>query len=143
LLFTSAAWKIAPRDTWIGWSDTARQAHLPQVVNHSRFLILPWVRIRYLASHLLAQAAHQLPQDWQACYQVQPLLLETLVDAARFPGTCYRAANWMEVGITQGRGRMDRTGQAQGRSPKHIFLYPLHPQTRQLLCREPSSGRRS
>ena len=140
LLFASAAWKMAPRDTWIGWSDTARQAHLPQVVNHSRFLILPWIRIRYLASHLLAQAARQLPQDWRACYQVQPLLLETLVDAARFPGTCYRAANWIEVGITQGRGRMDRTGQAQGRSPKHIFLYPLHPQTRQLLCREPSSG---
>lgn len=139
LLFTSAAWKMAPRDTWIGWSDRARQANLPQVVNHSRFLILPWVHIRYLASHLLAQAARQLPQDWHACYQVQPLLLETLVDAARFPGTCYRAANWMEVGLTQGRGRMDRSGQAQGRSPKHIFLYPLHPQARQLLCREPGS----
>jgi hypothetical protein len=143
LLFTSAAWKMAPRDTWIGWSDRARQAHLPQVVNHSRFLILPWVHIRYLASHLLAQAARQLPPDWRAAYQVQPLLLETLVDAVRFPGTCYRAANWIEVGLTQGRGRMDRTGQAQGRSPKHIFLYPLHPQTRQLLCREPSSGSRS
>jgi len=139
LLFTSAAWKMAPRDTWIGWSDAARQAHLPQVVNHSRFLILPWIRIRYLASHLLAHAARQLPQDWWASYQVQPLLLETLVDAARFPGTCYRAANWIEVGITQGRGRMDRTGQAQGRSPKHIFLYPLHPQTRPLLCREPGT----
>jgi hypothetical protein len=140
LLFTSAAWKMAPRDTWIGWSDTARQANLPQVINHSRFLILPWVRIRYLASPLLAQAARQLPQDWRACYQVQPLLLETLVDAARFPGTCYRAANWIEVGITQGRGRMDRTGQAQGRSPKHIFLYPLYHQTRQLLAREPCSS---
>jgi hypothetical protein len=142
LLFTSAAWKMAPRDTWIGWTDTARQANLPQVVNHSRFLILPWVRIRYLASHLLAQAARQLPPDWRAAYQVQPLLLETLVDAARFPGTCYRAANWIEVGLTQGRGRMDRTGQAQGRSPKHIFLYPLCPQARQLLCREPGSSPR-
>jgi hypothetical protein len=138
LLFTSAAWKMAPRDAWIGWSDSARQAHLPQVVSHSRFLILPWVRIRYLASHLLAHAARQLAQDWRACYQVQPLLLETLVDAARFSGTCYRAANWIEVGLTQGRGRMDRRGQAQGRSPKHIFLYPLCPQTRQLLCQEPS-----
>jgi hypothetical protein len=140
LLFTSAAWKMAPRDTWIGWTDTARQTHLPQVINQSRFLILPWVRIRYLASHLLALAARQLPQDWQAAYHVQPLLLETLVDAARFPGTCYRAANWIGVGITQGRGRMDRTGQAQGRSPKHIFLYPLHPQTRQLLCHQPCSS---
>jgi hypothetical protein len=140
LLFTSAAWKMAPRDAWIGWSDAARQAHLPQVVNQSRFLILPWVHLRFLASHLLAQAARQLPPDWRTAYQVQPLLLETLVDAARFPGTCYRAANWIEVGLTQGRGRMDRTGQAQGRSPKHIFLYPLNPQSRQLLCREPGSS---
>jgi|SRR5271157_4311943 len=137
LLFTSAAWKMAPRDTWIGWSDTARLAHLPQVVNHSRFLILPWVRVPHLASHILARAARQLPQEWRTFYHVQPLLLETLVDVARFPGTCYRAANWIEVGTTQGRGRMDRTGQAQGRSPKHIFLYPLSPQTRQLLCQEP------
>jgi len=137
LLFTSAAWKMAPRDTWIGWTDTARRVHLPQVVNHSRFLILPWVHLRFLASHLLAQAARQLPPDWQTFYRVRPLLLETLVDAARFPGTCYRAANWIEVGLTQGRGRMDRTGRAQGRAPKHIFLYPLCPQTRQLLCQDP------
>jgi len=140
LLFTSAAWKMAARDNWIGWSDTARQAHLTQVVNQSRFLILPWIHIRYLASHLLAQAARRLPLDWHAAYQVQPLLLETLVHAARFPGTCYRAANWIQVGLTQGRGRMDRTGQAQGRSPKRIFLYPLHPQARQLLCRQPDSS---
>ena len=143
LLFSSAAWKMAPRDAWIGWTESARQAHLPQVVNQSRFLILPWVHLRFLASHLLARAAHQLPQDWQIFYHVQPLLLETLVDAARFPGTCHRAANWIPVGLTQGRGRMDRSGQAQGRSPKHIFLYPLHPQARHLLCRQPSSRSRS
>jgi len=88
LLCTRAACKMAPRDPWIGCRDTARPAHLPQVVNHSRFLILPWVRIRYLASHLLARAARQLPPDWWAAYQVQPLLLETRVDAARFPGSC-------------------------------------------------------
>lgn len=138
LLFTSAAWKMAPRDTWIGWSCLARQAHLPQLVNQSRFLILPWVQISYLASHLLARAARQLPHDWRATYQVRPLLLETLVDI-RFAGTCYRAANWMEVGITQGRGRMDAAGRAHGRSPKRIFLYPLNPHARQLLCHEPLS----
>jgi len=139
LLFTSAAWRMAPRDAWIGWSDAGRQAHLPLVVNHSRFLILPWVRIPHLASHILARAARQLPHDWQAVYHLQPLLLETLVDVARFPGTCYRAANWIQVGTTQGRGRMDRTGQALGRAPKHIFLYPLGPQARRLLAQEPST----
>lgn len=124
LLFTSAAWKMAPRDRYIGWSDAARRARLPWLVNNSRFLILPWVRIPHLASHVLALAARQLPSDWLALYHVRPVLLETLVDR-RFSGACYRAANWIEVGLTQGRGRMDRSGQALGRAPKHIFLYPL------------------
>ena len=135
----AAALKCGARDAWIGWTPSLKFPRLHLIANSVRFLILPWVRIRYLASHLLAQAARQLARDWRAAYQVPPLLLETLVDAARFPGTCYRAANWIEVGLTQGRGRMDRTGQAQDRSPKHIFLYPLHPQARQLLCRQPSS----
>jgi hypothetical protein len=136
LLFTSAAWRMAPRDRWIGWSDPARQSNLPLVVNHSRFLILPWVRIPHLASHILAHAARQLPADWQARYGVEPLLLETLVDAARYRGICYRAANWVEVGLTQGRGRMDRWGRVQG-IPKQIFLYPLHRRWRQRLCAAP------
>jgi len=133
LLFTSAAWRMAPRDRWIGWSDPARQSNLPLVVNHSRFLILPWVRIPHLASHILAHAARQLPTDWQARYGVEPMLLETLVDPARYRGICYRAANWIDVGVTQGRGRMDRSGRAQG-IPKQIFLYPLHRRWRQRLC---------
>jgi hypothetical protein len=133
LLFTSAAWRMAPRDRWIGWSDPERQSNLPLVVNHSRFLILPWVRIPHLASHILAHAARQLPADWQAHYGVEPVLLETLVDPARFRGVCYRAANWVAVGLTQGRGRMDRAGRAQG-IPKQIFLYPLHRRWRQRLC---------
>jgi hypothetical protein len=138
LLFTSAAWRMAPRDRWIGWSDSIRQANLPLVVNHSRFLILPWTQIPHLASHILARAAHQLPCDWQARYGVEPVLLETLVDPARYRGVCYRAANWIEAGITQGRGRMDRSGRAQG-IRKLIFLYPLHRHWRQRLCAAPPS----
>jgi hypothetical protein len=135
MLFTSAAWKMAPRDRWIGWSDSARRANLPLLVNNGRFLILPWVEVPHLASHILALAARQLPTDWLAAYGVQPLLLETLVDRP-YSGTCYRAANWVLVGKTQGRGRMDRTHQAQG-SAKDILLYPLEPHCRQRLCQLP------
>src|ERR1039457_1988296 len=133
LLFTSAALKMAPRDAYIGWSQTARQVHLPLVVNHSRFLILPWVRVPNLASHILSRAARQMPLDWWAAYRAQPVLLETLVDATRYHGGCYRAANWIEAGLTQGRGRMDRSGKAQG-VRKHIFLFPLHRHWRARLC---------
>jgi hypothetical protein len=133
LLFTSAAWRMAPRDRYIGWSDAARQVNLPCIVNNSRFLILPWTRIPHLASHVLAQAAQQLPHDWQARYSVEPVLMETLVDASRYRGVCYRAANWIEVGTTQGRGRMDRWRREQG-VRKQIFLYPLHRHWRQRLC---------
>jgi hypothetical protein len=136
LLFTSAAWRMAPRDHWIGWNDSARQRHLPLVVNHSRFLILPWVRIPHLASHILARAARQLPADWLTRYGVEPVLLETLVDPTRYRGICYRAANWTSVGMTQGRGRMDRSRRAQG-IPKQIFLFPLHRNWRQRLCASP------
>jgi hypothetical protein len=133
LLFTSAAWKMAPRDACIGWDQALRQANLPLVVNHSRFLILPWVRVPNLASHILSLAARQLPRDWFSAYRVQPVLLETLVDQTRYHGGCYRAANWRQVGLTQGRGRMDRSGQAQGER-KHIFLFPLHRHWRERLC---------
>ena len=136
LLFASAAWKMAPRDSWIGWSDAARQANLPLLVNNGRFLILPWVEVPHLASHILALAARQLPADWLAAYGVRPQLLETLVDRP-YSGTCYRAANWILVGQTQGRGRMDRTHQAQG-SCKDILLYPLEPHWRQRLCQLPA-----
>jgi len=142
LLFTSAAWKMAPRDQWIGWSDTVRRGNLCRLVNHGRFLILPWVRIEGLASHLLSRMIPQLRQDWWAHYQVEPLLLETLVDISHFKGTCYRAANWIDLGLTQGRGRMDRHTQRQGHSPKRIFVYPLHRDSRQLLCRSVSHHRK-
>lgn len=97
----------------------------------------PWTQVPNLASHILARAARQLPADWQARYCVEQVLMETLVDPARYRGVFYRAANWIEVGLTQGRGRMDRTGRAQGTLPKQIFLYPLHPHWRQRLCTAP------
>jgi len=140
LLFTSAAWKMAPRDRYVGWSEAARPENLCRVVNNSRFLILPWVRIPHLASHILSRAARQLRLDWRKRYGVEPVLLETLVDRDRYSGTCYRAANWVSVGLTQGRGRMDRTRSAQG-SRKEIFLYPLVRRWQSELCE--SSAKRS
>jgi len=140
LLFTSAAWRMAPRDQFIGWSDAMRQRHLPLVINNSRFVIFPWTRIPHLASHSLAQAARQLPRDWQSRYGVEPVLMETLVDPARYRGTCYRAANWIEAGMTQGRGRMDRAHRAAV-APKQIFLSPLHRHWRQRLCAAPADSR--
>jgi len=138
LLFSSAAWKMAPRDRWIGWQDQARTLNLARVVSNSRFLILPWVEVSGLASKILSMAAQQLPEDWLSLYQISPLLLESLVDPQRFAGTCYRAANWIHVGTTQGRGRMDRNQDVQ-RHVKEIFVYPLHPNARELLCRMPAS----
>lgn len=140
LLFKSAAWRMAPRDRWIGWDDRARTYNLPRVVNNSRFLILPWVQIRHLASKILALSAHHLPEDWFSIYKIRPLLLESLVDTARFSGTCYRAANWIHLGTTQGRGRMDRTHQAHGYHPKEIFVYPLVRTAREQLCQIPQRG---
>jgi hypothetical protein len=125
LLWSSPAWKMAPRDQWIGWNQEQREQNLQLVVNNSRFLISPWVHVRGLASKILGQCARQLPDDWELCYGYRPLLLETLVDARRFRGTCYRAANWIWVGQTQGRGRMDSEHRAHGLAPKNIYLYPL------------------
>ncbi len=144
LLWTSPAWKLAPRDQWIGWSAQQRERNLQFIVNHSRFLILPWVRVKGLASKILAQCARRVPQDWQTRYGYRPLLLETLVDSERFRGTCYQAANWIRLGMTQGRGRMDRHHQAQG-TPKTLYVYPLCRRVQQRLAaaiapayREPS-----
>lgn len=131
---SSPAWKMAPRDCWIGWSDEVRRRNLQRIVNNSRFLILPWVRVRNLASAVLAQMARQLPEDWEQAYGVRPLLLETLVDQRRFHGTCYLAANWVRLGVTQGRGRMDRAHTLEGARPTTIFVYPLHRRARALLC---------
>jgi len=134
LLWSSAAWKMAARDRWIGWNDQQRRRNLQLIVNNSRFLILPWIRIRGLASTILSLCARQLPGDWEQRYGYRPVLLETLVDAERFRGTCYRAANWIGLGRTQGRGRMDRHHALQDHAPKDIYIYPLRRNARQYLC---------
>lgn len=134
LLWTSPAWKMHPRDAWIGWNEQQRQRNLQWIVNHGRFLILPWVRVQGLASKILALSARQMPNDWQIRYGHRPVLLETLVDANRFRGTCYRAANWIQVGQTAGRGRMDREHQKHGQAIKDIYIYPLVRDVRQRLC---------
>jgi hypothetical protein len=138
LLWTSPAWKMKPRDVWIGWSDEQRQCNLQWIVNNGRFLVLPWVRVKGLASKILALSARQLPRDWHTRYGHRPLLLETLVDADRFRGTCYRAANWIFVGQTAGRGRMDREHQKHGQAIKDIYIYPLVRDVRQRLCSDSS-----
>src|SRR5450759_2563886 len=135
LLWTSPAWKMQLRDAWIGWSEEERQRNLQRIVNNGRFLILPWVRVKGLASKILALSARQLPHDWQTRYGYRPLLLETLVDAARFRGTCYRAANWIYVGQTAGRGRMDREHQNHGQAVKDVYVYPLVRDARDRLIR--------
>jgi hypothetical protein len=106
--FSAAAWKVQPRDRWIGWSPVIREQNLYRIVNNSRFLILPWVQSKNLASKILSLCAKQLPLDWQALYNYRPVLLETFVETERFTGTCYQAANWIWVGVTKGRGKLDR-----------------------------------
>ncbi len=134
LLFSSPAWKMAPRDAWIGWNDEQRRRNLQYIVCNSRFLVLPWIFVRGLASKILSLAARQLPEDWRQRYGYRPRLLETLVDPARFRGTSYRAANWIRLGQTQGRGRMDRDHEATGRAVKDIYVFPLCRDARRRLC---------
>jgi len=122
--FGAAAWQCAPRDQFIGWTHEQRQKNLHLVVNNARFLILPWVCSENLASKALGLAARQLPQDWQHRYGFRPLVLETFVEKNRFTGTCYRAANWLHVGQTQGRGKLGPSGK-QSVPIKDVWLYPL------------------
>jgi hypothetical protein len=132
--FSSPAWKMAPRDLWIGWSDQARKINLQKIVNNSRFLILPWVEVKNLASSALSLAARKVAEDWRCAYGYRPVLMETLVDRSRFKGTCYRAANWVHIGQTAGRGRMDRDNTRQGLAVKEIYVYPLSPRFRPELA---------
>ena len=128
LAFSSACWALHGRDRYIGWSEVARREQLEKVVCNSRFLILPTVRVKHLASHVLSLALSRLPHDWEQRYQIRPVLVETFVDPNRFAGTCYQAANWTYVGDSAGR----RDGVA-----KKIFLYPLGARWREALCAEP------
>lgn len=133
LLFGSSAWSCAPRDTFIGWSPTARQKSLTYTTNNIRFLILPWVRITHLASHILGRVCRHISMDWQEKYGHPVYLLETFVEQNRFKGTCYKAANWINVGETTGRSRNDRYTSLHV-PIKDIYLFPLSTTFREVLC---------
>lgn len=130
--FGAAAWQAAPRDRYIGWTHTLRKRHLPLVVNNARFLILPWIQVKNLASNVLAMAAKQVPEDWQKQYEIKPVLMETFVETGRFAGTCYKAANWVHVGTTKGRGRLGQSGK-QSVPIKDLWLHPLDRNFRKIL----------
>jgi len=132
LLYGAAAWRMADRDRFIGWDESARQQNLSYIANNMRFLILPWVRVEHLASHLLALSRRQICADWQAKYGHPIVLLETFVEQGRFTGTCYQADNWIRVGQTRGRGRNHNSGDPKV-AIKSIWLYPLHPRFRYWL----------
>jgi len=128
LSFNSAVWAMKDRDNYIGWSDTARRANLKSIVTNNRFLILPTVKVKNLASHILSLVCNRLADDWEQKYNIRPVLVETFVDPGRFRGTCYRAANWQPIGLSSGR----RDG-----IKKEIFLYPLVSNWQATLCVEP------
>lgn len=136
LLFGSAAWACADRDRFIGWSSEIRAARLHLVANQHRFLVLPWVRVPHLASHVLSVVMSRLSADWERKYGHKILLVETFVDRSRFQGTCYRAANWRCVGKTRGRSRNDRLHKLSVPA-KDLYIYELKRGARKELCHVP------
>jgi hypothetical protein len=133
-VWSSAPRHLGPRDRHIGWSAEARRRNIRFVAYQTRFLILPWVRVPHLASHLLGRMARQLSADWQRVYAHPIHFTETFVDTERNQGTCYRASNWKELGLTTGRGKADMT-KKPNRSLKRVFGYPLVPDYRERLQR--------
>ena len=133
LSFGASAWKTKPRDDVIGWTPEQRERNLHLVANNSRFLILPWIHRKNLASCILATISRRLPQDWHAVYAYSPVLLETFVEKPRFTGTCYKAANWKYLGDTQGRGKLDRY-KLYDKPVKSVWIYPLANDFRARLC---------
>ena len=132
--FSSPAWRMKVRDQWIGWDDATRQLRLQHIVNNSRLLVV--ARIRNLASMALSGVFRRLRTDWRRQYGLDPWLVETLVDGQRFYGGCYRAANFIVLGETSGRGRMDRTHQRHGAQIKTVLVYPLVKNARRRLTDE-------
>ena len=122
--FGAAAWQTAPRDQFIGWSHEQRKKNLHLIINNARFLILPWVQSKNLASMILSKAAKRVVDDWQEQYNYRPVLLETFVEKPRFKGTCYKAANWQYLGQTKGRGKLGVSGK-QSVPIKDLWVYPL------------------
>jgi len=132
LAWSSAPRHLGPRDRFIGWSPPQRRAQVHLLAYNTRFLILPWVKVPGLASHLLARVARRIAADWQHLYHHPVYLLETFIDPERFRGTCYRAANWIYLGLTAGVGK-DATSRVPNRSFKQLWVYPLRPDFRRQL----------
>jgi hypothetical protein len=122
--FSAAAWTCAPRDEFIGWEGKTRKRNLHLVVNNARFLILPWIKSKNLASRILSTAAKRIASDWKERYRYEPVLLETFVEKDCFTGACYKASNWMCVGDTKGRGKLDVHNECK-LPVKSVWLYPL------------------
>ena len=132
--FSTAAWKLAPRDNFIGWTPQLQEKNLPLVVDNPRFLILPWIEIPNLGSHILAIIRRRLPDDWTERYNTTPVLIETFVETPRYTGAVYRASGWIHVGATQGRGRYDRDRQYD-KPKKDVWLRPLRRDWKRTLNR--------
>ena len=130
LLFDFAARQVACRDRWIGWQEGTHRKHLRLVVRNARYLLLPWVRVKNLASHALGLAVRQLPGDWERLHGYRPVLCESYVDSTQYAGTCYRAANWQRIGETAGR---TKDGPAKAKPPKQVWVYPLQRDWRGIL----------
>jgi hypothetical protein len=132
LAWSSAPRHLGPRDRFIGWSAAQRRAHIDLLAYNTRYLLLPWARVRHLASGVLAAVVRGLSADWQRLYHHPIYLVETFIDPARFGGTCYRAANWIYLGLSTGRGK-DAPTKEPNRSLKQLWVYPLQPDFRRLL----------
>ncbi len=132
LAWSSAPRHLGSRDRYIGWDAAARRRHIRFIAYNTRFLILPWVRVEHLASHLLGRMAARISDDWQQMYEHPIYFLETFIDPERFRGTCYRAANWVLMGRTAGRGKQSNS-YVPSRSIKEVLGYPLTKQFRELL----------
>lgn len=130
--FSASAWALQRRDEWIGWTAEDRKARLNLIVNNSRYMLFPWVHVKNLSSRVLSLAAHQVKRDWLDAFCYEPVLLETFVDTTVYKGTCYKAANWIYLGDTQGRGRMDRYNKCD-LTRKAIYVYPLRRDFRSIL----------
>lgn len=133
LMFGACAWKVKPRDTYINWTEEVRKRNLSLIANNNRFLLLPWVKVPHLASHILGKVCRCVNRDWQKKYNHPIYLLETFVQKDRFKGTCYKAANWKWLGQTQGRGKLDVNKECL-LPVKDIWVYPLNVSFQEKLC---------
>ncbi|MBA7628816.1 ISNCY family transposase ISAcif1 [subsurface metagenome] len=133
LLFSGAAKALGARDSWIGWTEEQRLRNQAWVINNSRFLIFPWVKVKNLSSHVLGQLARRIAEDWDRRWGYRPVLIETFVDPQHREGSCYKAAGWQYLGMTTGEGLV-REGKIYTTSPKMIFVKPLVKEFQSLLC---------